>query len=219
MPTPKLSTHTPKLSIKQLDSASIDFDVELKAHLKREMIVADQVTATVSDILSQVRTRGDAAILEYTNQFDGFAAQSMADLQVTREQMQTCLDSLDAAQREALEIAASRIRQYHEKQKQESWQYREEDGSLLGQKVSPLQRVGVYAPGGKANYPSSILMLAIPAQVAGVEQIIATVPTAYGEAGKLVFAAAALAGVTELYTIGGAQAVAAMAYGTESIPK
>ncbi|HCO10664.1 MAG TPA: histidinol dehydrogenase, partial [Gammaproteobacteria bacterium] len=183
------------------------------------MIVADDVTATVSDILAQVRAKGDAAVLDYTNQFDGFGAQSMASLTVTREQMQASLESLDAAQREALEIAAGRIRSYHEKQKQESWQYREEDGSVLGQKVSPLQRVGVYAPGGKANYPSSILMLAIPAQVAGVEQIIATVPTAYGEAGKLVFAAAALAGVTELYTIGGAQAVAAMAYGTESIPK
>ena len=216
---PKLSKNAVKLSIKQLDSASADFDAELKAHLKREMIVADAVTATVSEILSKVRARGDAAVLEYTNQFDGFAAQSMADLKVTREQMQASLDSLDTAQREALEIAANRIREYHERQKQESWQYREEDGSLLGQKVSPLQRVGVYAPGGKANYPSSILMLAIPAQVAGVEQIIATVPTAYGEAGKLVFAAAALAGVTELYTIGGAQAVAALAYGTESIPK
>jgi histidinol dehydrogenase len=174
--TPKLSKNALKLSIKQLDSASADFDAELKAHLKREMIVADAVTATVSEILSKVRARGDAAVLEYTNQFDGFAAQSMADLKVTREQMQASLDSLDTAQREALEIAANRIREYHERQKQESWQYREEDGSLLGQKVSPLQRVGVYAPGGKANYPSSILMLAIPAQVAGVEQIIATVP-------------------------------------------
>ena len=164
--TPKLSKNALKLSIKQLDSASADFDAELKAHLKREMIVADAVTATVSEILSKVRARGDAAVLEYTNQFDGFAAQSMADLKVTREQMQASLDSLDTAQREALEIAANRIREYHERQKQESWQYREEDGSLLGQKVSPLQRVGVYAPGGKANYPSSILMLAIPAQVA-----------------------------------------------------
>ena len=154
--TPKLSKNALKLSIKQLDSASADFDAELKAHLKREMIVADAVTATVSEILSKVRARGDAAVLEYTNQFDGFAAQSMADLKVTREQMQASLDSLDTAQREALEIAANRIREYHERQKQESWQYREEDGSLLGQKVSPLQRVGVYAPGGKANYPSSI---------------------------------------------------------------
>jgi histidinol dehydrogenase len=210
---------TPPLPIKQLDSASADFDAALKAHLKREMIVADDVTATVNDILAQVRAKGDAAVLDYTNQFDGFGAQSMASLTVTREQMQASLESLDAAQREALEVAAGRIRSYHEKQKQESWQYREEDGSVLGQKVSPLQRVGVYAPGGKANYPSSILMLAIPAQVAGVEQIIATVPTVYDEAGKLVFAAAALAGVTELYTIGGAQAVAALAYGTESIPK
>ena len=142
---------TPSLPIKQLDSASADFDAALKAHLKREMIVADDVTATVSDILARVRAKGDVAVLDYTNQFDGFGAQSMASLTVTREQMQASLESLDAAQREALEIAAGRIRSYHEKQKQESWQYREEDGSVLGQKVSPLQRVGVYAPGGKAN--------------------------------------------------------------------
>lgn len=207
------------VSIKRLASGAEDFASELSSHLRREMIVADEVTATVSDILAQVRARGDEAVLEYTNRFDGFGAQSMSALRVTREQMQASLDSLEPAQREALEVAAARIRSYHEKQKQVSWQYQEEDGSVLGQKVSPLQRVGIYAPGGKANYPSSILMLAIPAQVAGVEEIIATVPTAYGEAGKLVFAAAALAGVTELFTVGGAQAVAALAYGTQSIPK
>ena len=144
---------TPSLPIKQLDSASADFDAALKAHLKREMIVADDVTATVSDILARVRAKGDVAVLDYTNQFDGFGAQSMASLTVTREQMQASLESLDAAQREALEIAAGRIRSYHEKQKQESWQYREEDGSALGQKVSPLQRVGVYAPGGQGELP------------------------------------------------------------------
>ncbi len=214
-----VSTVTDTPSIERLVSGSGDFDVALRGHLQREMIVAGEVTQTVTDILSRVRGEGDAAVLEYTKKFDGFDVDRLSELRVTREQMNAALESLEPSQREALEIAASRIRSYHEKQKQESWQYREEDGSVLGQKISPLQRVGVYAPGGKANYPSSILMLAIPAQVAGVEEIIATVPTAYGEAGKLVFAAAALAGVTELYTIGGAQAIAALAYGTETIPK
>ena len=177
------------------------------------------MTATVTDILAQVRSRGDEAVLEYTRRFDGLDAQSMDSLRVSREQMLASLESLEPAQRAALEVAAERIRSYHEKQKQDSWQYQEADGSVLGQKISPLERVGIYAPGGKANYPSSILMLAIPARVAGVREIIATVPTAYGEEGKLVFAAAALAGVTELYTIGGAQAVAALAFGTQTIPK
>ncbi len=207
------------LAIKRLDATQADFGARLDAHLQREMIVADEVTATVSGILADVRRRGDEAVLEYTQRFDGFKAQSLDQLSVSREQMLACLDALETQQREALTVAADRIRSYHEKQKQESWQYTEADGSVLGQKVSPLERVGIYAPGGKANYPSSILMLAIPAQVAGVKEIIATVPTPYGDAGKLVFAAAALAGVTQLYTIGGAQAIAALAYGTQTLPK
>jgi histidinol dehydrogenase len=207
------------LAIKRLDATQADFGARLDAHLQREMIVADEVTATVSGILADVRRRGDEAVLEYTQRFDGFEAQSLDQLSVSREQMLACLDALEPQQREALTVAADRIRSYHEKQKQESWQYTEADGSVLGQKVSPLERVGIYAPGGKANYPSSILMLAIPAQVAGVKEIIATVPTPYGDEGKLVFAAAALAGVTQLYTIGGAQAIAALAYGTQTLPK
>lgn len=207
------------LAIKRLDATQADFSAQLDAHLQREMIVADEVTATVSGILADVRRRGDEAVLEYTQRFDGFEAHSLSQLRVSREQMQASLEALEPQQREALTVAADRIRSYHEKQKQESWQYTEADGTVLGQKVSPLKRVGIYAPGGKANYPSSILMLAIPAQVAGVKEIIATVPTPYGEQGKLVFAAAALAGVTQLYTIGGAQAIAALAYGTQTLPK
>jgi len=182
------------------------------------MIVSDDVTTIVSDILQQVKTRGDAAVLEYTNQFD-FGAESMGDLLVSPELMQEALDGISNEQRDALTHAAERIRAYHEKQKQGSWTYKEADGSVYGQKISPLKRVGVYVPGGKANYPSSMLMLAIPAQVAGVKEITATVPTIYGEEGQLVFAAAALAGVTQLYTIGGAQAIAALAYGTQTIEK
>ena len=183
------------------------------------MLIADDVMHTVSTILRDVRKRGDQAVVDYTNKFDGRNACSMADLIVTRDQMETALQKLPGSQRAALTHAAERIRSYHEKQKQVSWQYTEADGSVYGQKVSPLQRVGIYVPGGKANYPSSALMLAIPAQVAGVTEIVATVPTAHTGNSGLVFAAAALAGVTRLYTIGGAQAVAAMAYGTESIPR
>ena len=182
------------------------------------MIVSDDATTIVSEILQQVKTRGDAAVLEYTNQFD-FGAESMGDLLVSPELMQEALESISNEQRDALTHAAERISAYHEKQKQNSWTYKEADGSIYGQKISPLKRVGVYVPGGKANYPSSMLMLAIPAQVAGVKDITATVPTIYGEEGRLVFAAAALAGVTQLYTIGGAQAIAALAYGTQTIEK
>lgn len=207
------------LTIRQLSYAEPDFEDRLGQLLQREMIVAEEVTNTVSDILAAVRGQGDQAVLDYTRRFDKFTAESMADLVVTPEQMAAALESLPDSQRVALNHAADRIRHYHQKQKQESWQYTEEDGSVYGQKISPLERVGVYVPGGKANYPSSMLMLAIPAQVAGVREIIAVVPTAYGEEGKLVFAAAALAGVSKLYTIGGAQAIAALAYGTESVPK
>ena len=207
------------ITLNRLNTSEADFEGRLAKLLQREMIVSDEVTTIVSGILQQVRVRGDDAVMEYTNRFDGFGAESMGDLVVTREQMQDALDSISKEQRDALSHAAERIRTYHEKQKQDSWTYQEADGSVYGQKISPLKRVGVYVPGGKANYPSSMLMLAIPAQVAGVKEIIATVPTLYGEEGRLVFAAAALAGVTELYTIGGAQAIAALAFGTQSIKK
>jgi len=205
--------------INQLSTASADFESELMGLLERDMLIADDVTSTVSDIITRVRKDGDQAVLSLTNQFDGFGAEAMSDLVIDVDQLQTALDSISDEQRQALTHAAERIRNYHEKQKQTSWQYQEADGSVYGQKVSPLERVGVYVPGGKANYPSSVLMLAIPAQVAGVKEIVATVPTPYGDDGKLVFAAAALAGVSKVFTVGGAQAVAALAYGTETIPR
>ena len=206
------------ITLNRLNTSEPDFEGRLAKLLQRDMIVSGEVTTIASDILQQVKTRGDAAVLEYTNQFD-FAAESMDDLSVSPELMQEALGSISEEQRDALTHAAERIRTYHEKQKQNSWTYKEADGSVYGQKISPLKRVGVYVPGGKANYPSSMLMLAIPAQVAGVKEITATVPTIYGEEGRLVFAAAALAGVTQLYTIGGAQAIAALAYGTQTIEK
>ena len=205
--------------INQLSTASAAFESQLLGLLEREMLIADDVNRTVADIITRVRTDGDKAVLSLTNQFDGFGAESMSDLVIGTDQLQAALDSISDEQRQALTHAAERIRDYHEKQKQTSWQYQEADGSVYGQKVSPLERVGVYVPGGKANYPSSVLMLAIPAQVAGVKEIVATVPTPYGEDGKLVFAAAALAGVSKVFTVGGAQAVAALAYGTETIPR
>ncbi|MEX2468863.1 MAG: histidinol dehydrogenase, partial [Pseudohongiellaceae bacterium] len=206
-------------SIKRLDTADRDFEKRLMDSLSRDMLIGEEVTGVVREILDAVRARGDAAVVEYTNRFDRFGIETMSELEVSAGQMQAALESLPKSQHQALVHAAERIREYHEKQKQSSWQYEEADGSVYGQKVSPLGRVGVYAPGGKANYPSSILMLAIPAQVAGVREIIATVPTRYGGEGKLVFAAAALAGVTRLFTIGGAQAIGALAYGTETVPR
>ena len=207
------------IAIKRLFTADSEFETDLANCLDREMLVADGITETVSSILRDVRKSGDAAVVKYTNKFDRFQAVSMDDLLVSKDQLQASLDSISDIQRKALNHAAERIQKYHEKQKQSSWHYEEADGSVYGQKVSPLQRVGIYTPGGKANYPSSILMLAIPAQVAGVKEIIATVPTPYGKDGNLVFAAAALAGVSRLFTIGGAQAIAALAYGTETIPR
>lgn len=206
-------------SISHLSTASADFEKQLDAALDRRMLVADEVNKAVSDIIRRVRSEGDRAVLDYTNQFDGLGATSPADLIVTTEQLQAALARVSENQRSALSHAAERIRNYHEKQKQSSWRYEEADGSIYGQKVSPLSRVGVYVPGGKANYPSSMLMLAIPAQVAGVQEIVATVPTPYGDDGNLVFAAAALAGVNKVFTVGGAQAIAALTYGTETIPR
>ena len=176
----------------------------------------------VADILADVQQRGDAAVLEYTQRFDGLNAASVAELEITQAELQAALDSLPAVQRDALQAAAARVRKYHEAQKKasgESWSYRDEDGTLLGQKVTPLDRVGIYVPGGKAAYPSSVLMNAIPAHVAGVQDIIMVVPTPQGVRNPLVLAAACVAGVSRAFTIGGAQAVAALAYGTATIPK
>ena len=176
----------------------------------------------VADILADVQHRGDAAVLEYTQRFDGLSANSVAELEITQAELQAALNSIPTAQREALQAAAARVRKYHEAQKQasgESWSYRDEDGTLLGQKVTPLDRVGIYVPGGKAAYPSSVLMNAIPAHVAGVQDIIMVVPTPAGVRNPLVLAAACVAGVSRAFTVGGAQAVAALAYGTATIPK
>ena len=176
----------------------------------------------VADILTDVQARGDAAVLEYTQRFDSLNATHVAQLEITQDQLQAALDSLPAAQRQALQAAAARVRKYHEAQKKasgESWSYRDEDGTLLGQKVTPLDRVGIYVPGGKAAYPSSVLMNAIPAHVAGVQDIIMVVPTPQGVRNPLVLAAACVAGVSRAFTVGGAQAVAALAYGTATIPK
>jgi histidinol dehydrogenase len=176
----------------------------------------------VADILADVQKRGDAAVLEYTQRFDGVQAKDVQALEISQAELQAALDSLPAVQREALQAAASRVRKYHEAQKKasgESWSYRDEDGTLLGQKVTPLDRVGIYVPGGKAAYPSSVLMNAIPAHVAGVQDIIMVVPTPQNVRNPLVLAAACVAGVSRAFTVGGAQAVAALAYGTATIPK
>lgn len=207
------------LNITRLSTIDSNFQEGLNKLLQRDMLIDDEIISSVSSILKDVKQRGDQALLDYTNKFDSFNAQSVNDLIVSNEQLNAALARVPKIQLQALNHAAERIRNYHERQKQGSWHYEEADGSIYGQKVTPLERVGVYVPGGKANYPSSVLMMAIPAQVAGVKEIIATVPTAYNSDGNLVFAAAALAGVSCLYTIGGAQAVAALAYGTESIAK
>ncbi len=209
----------PALDISFLSASQPDFSDRLATALDRRMLVSEQVTEQVRVILDDTRSRGDEAVLEYTRRFDGLDAEDMAGLTVERERMEQSLARLPAAGAEALRHAAERIRRYHEAQKQDSWQYAEDDGSVYGQKVSALERVGVYVPGGKASYPSSVLMLAIPASVAGVREIIATVPLAWGEGNDMVFAAAALAGVDRLYTIGGAQAIGALAYGTGTVPK
>jgi len=176
----------------------------------------------VADILADVQRRGDAAVLDYTARFDHLQADSVAALELTAAELQAAFDGLPAVQRDALQAAARRVRQYHEAQKQAcglSWQYTDADGTLLGQKVTPLDRVGIYVPGGKAAYPSSVLMNAIPAHVAGVGEIIMVVPTPRGEKNPLVLAAAHVAGITRAFTIGGAQAVGALAYGTATVPK
>ncbi len=208
-----------ELSITRLSSTDENFDTQLEKLLAWESVSDAKVNQIVDDILSEVKQQGDAAVVSYTNRFDLTTVSSMSELELSSDRLAAALTTLPQAQRTALEKAAQRIRQYHEKQKSDSWQYTEADGTMLGQKVTPLDRVGLYVPGGKAAYPSSVLMNAIPAKVAGVAEIIMVVPTPRGELNQLVLAAAALAGVDRVFTIGGAQAVAALAYGTETIPK
>ena len=206
----------------RLSTTSATFEAEFKARLHLSAQADAQIEQRVTDILADVQRRGDVAVLDYTARFDGMQATSMAALELTQAEFKTAFESIPAAQREALQAAASRVRSYHEAQKKacgESWSYREEDGTLLGQKVTPLDRVGIYVPGGKAFYPSSVLMNAIPAHVAGVAEIIMVVPTPKGEKNAMVLAAAYVSGITRAFAIGGAQAVAALAYGTDTIPK
>ena len=205
----------------RLSSASSTFEAEFKARLHWSAEADTAIEKVVADILADVQQRGDTAVLEYTNRFDGLQANTLAELELTQAELKAAFDTIPTKQREALQAAAARVRSYHEAQKKasgESWSYRDADGTLLGQKVTPLDRVGIYVPGGKAAYPSSVLMNAIPAHVAGVAEIIMVVPTPRGEKNALVLAAAYVAGVTRAYTIGGAQAVAALAYGTATIP-
>ncbi|MDR2208526.1 MAG: histidinol dehydrogenase [Azoarcus sp.] len=206
-------------TIRRLDARAPDFSAALDKLLAFESSADERIDHAVTEILRAVRERGDAAVLEYTRRFDGLDARSAAELEVPQSELKAALDALDKPRREALELAAERVRLYHERQLGESWTYTEADGTVLGQKVTPLDRVGLYVPGGRAAYPSSVLMNAIPAKVAGVGELIMTAPTPMGEKNLLVLAAAAITGVDRVFTVGGAQAVAALAYGTEAIPR
>ncbi len=206
------------ISIKQLNTVDSDFWAALDNLLAWESVSDDQVFSTVKNIIADVRNKGDKALIELSNKLDRLSVSSMDELTVSPERLALALKQLDPVQRVALETAAERVRLYHEKQLMPSWQYTEDDGTMLGQQITALESVGLYVPGGKATYPSSVLMNAIPAKVAGVEEIVMVVPTPDGEVNEMVLAAAQIAGVTKVFTIGGAQAVAALAYGTETIP-
>jgi len=205
----------------RLSTLDASFEADFKARLHWSADADAAIEERVAEILADVQQRGDAAVLDYTQRFDGLTAASVQALELTQAELKAAFEGLPAAQRTALQAAATRVRSYHEAQKKasgESWSYRDQDGTLLGQKVTPLDRVGIYVPGGKAAYPSSVLMNAIPAHVAGVGEIIMVVPTPRGEKNPLVLAAAYVAGVSRVFTIGGAQAVAALAYGTATVP-
>ena len=207
------------LNIKRYNSTQPDFDAQLKQLLAFEGDQDAAIEATVAEILNAVKTRGDAAVLEYSQRFDRLQATSMAELELPKARLEEALTNLPHAQREALEQAAQRVRAYHERQVMQSWSYTEADGTMLGQQVTALDRVGLYVPGGKAAYPSSVLMNAIPAKVAGVTELIMVVPTPGGQLNELVLAAAAVCAVDRVFTIGGAQAVGALAYGTQTVPQ
>ena len=205
--------------MKQLNSAAADFWQQLKDLQAFETAQDPKVDQIVADICHDVQTRGDAAVIEYTNRFDGMSATSMADLTLSQAELKAAFERLPENVQVALTTAARRIEDYHQHQKQSSWQYTDADGTVLGQQITALDRVGIYVPGGKASYPSSVMMNAMPAHVAGVQEIIMVVPTPKGERNDIVLAAAYVAGVTQIFTVGGAQAVAALAYGTETIPQ
>jgi len=206
------------IEILRLDVSQADFWQALEALLSQAPSEQAEVTQAVTQILAEVRARGDAALLEFTHRFDHHQPRQPAELEIDQARLRQALANISSAQREALEVAAERLRRYAERQRLESWSFTDEDGNLLGQQVRALDRVGIYVPGGKAAYPSSVLMNAVPARVAGVGEIIMCVPTPAGEVNEMVLAAAAVAGVDRLFTVGGAQAIAAMAYGTALIP-
>ena len=205
--------------IHRLDSRDAGFQQRLSALLAFEASTDDAIESAVAGILDHVRREGDAAVLEYTRRFDGLDAPDMAALELPRAELLRARDALPVAEREALELAVERVRAYHQRQLMTDWDYTEADGTVLGQKVTPLDRAGLYVPGGKASYPSSVVMNAVPAKVAGVAELIMVVPTPRGEKNPLVLAAAAVTGVDRVFTIGGAQAVGALAYGTQTIPQ
>ena len=207
------------MNIRQLSSRAAGFNEELTKLLAFEETADEKLEATVASILADVRRRGDVAVLEYTGKFDRLPLENAAAMELPQSELRAAFDGLPTEQRVALELAAQRVTDYHRKQVQTSWSYTEADGTLLGQQVTPLDRVGLYVPGGKAAYPSSVLMNALPAKVAGVAELIMVVPTPDGVKNQLVLAAAYLSGVDRVFTVGGAQAVAALAYGTATIPK
>ena len=205
--------------ISLLSSNSEDFDAQLSSLITWESNSNEEINNNVRKIIKEVKDKGDSSVLKFTSEFDSLNAKSISELIISKESLKKSFDNLNQKQKNALNIAAQRIESYHLKQKQESWNYTEDDGTVLGQKVSPLDRVGLYVPGGKAAYPSSVLMNSIPAKVAGVDELIMVVPTPRGVSNELVLAAAHIADVDMVITIGGAQAIAALAYGTETIPK
>jgi len=207
------------LQLRRLNAGDAGFGEALDALLAWDSVSDEAVASTVAAVLADIRQRGDAAVLEYTRRFDAVEASNVSELEFSAEQLQAALARIDSAQRQALEEAADRIRRYHERQQQASWQYQEDDGTVLGQQIRGMDRVGLYVPGGKATYPSSVLMNAVPAKVAGVGELIAVSPTPNGYVNDMVLAAAAIAGVDRLFAVGGAQAIAALAFGTETIPR
>lgn len=205
--------------IRRLSTEDANFAEQFRALLAYEEQRDPHVEGAVADIIHAVRKRGDEALLEFTEKFDRVKANSAAELEIGQAELKQAFDTLDSAQREALKVAAQRVRAFHERQVAESWEFTEADGTRLGQRVTPLDRAGLYVPGGKAAYPSSVLMNAVPAKVAGVKEVIMVVPTPSGVKNQMVLAAAHLAGVDRVFTIGGAQAVAALAYGTQTVPR
>ena len=205
--------------IKKFSTLDNDFDSELDSLIAWDSSIDEEISNSVKKIIDDVRHIGDSSVLDYTQQFDSIMAKSISELTISKERLKQSFDNLEKEQKDALSIAAKRIKSYHQNQVQESWNYSEDDGTVLGQKITPLERAGLYVPGGKAAYPSSVLMNSIPAKVAGVEELIMVVPTPKGIVNELVMAAAYVAEVDLVITIGGAQAIAALAYGTESIPK